>query len=61
MSVFGQMEADWRDQQSGARGQQYDEEPEEPVDPQIEDQPKKGDTVRVPKLPRKSANLKKAS
>ena len=61
MSVFGQMEADWRDQQSGAREQQYDEEPEDQVVPQIEDQPKKGDTVRVPKLPRKSAHLKKAS
>ena len=26
MSTFGQMEAEWRDQQSGARDQQYDEE-----------------------------------
>lgn len=26
MSLFGQMEAEWRDQQSGARDQQYDEE-----------------------------------
>lgn len=26
MSTFGQMEAEWRDQQSGARDQHYDEE-----------------------------------
>jgi hypothetical protein len=61
MSVFGQMEADWRDQQSGAREQQYDEEPEDQVVPQIEDQPKKGNTVPVHKLPCGSATLKKAS
>jgi len=39
MSIFGQMEADWRDQQSGAREQKYDEEPDESFDLQNDDQP----------------------
>lgn len=30
MDTFGQMEAEWRDQQSGARDQKYDEELEDP-------------------------------
>lgn len=30
MGSFGQMEADWRDQQSGARDQKYDEELDDP-------------------------------
>jgi len=51
MSIFGQMEADWRDQQSGAREQKYDEEPDELFDLQSNDHPTTVETSEGQKLP----------